>query len=287
MATLVQGYKDFMARNSDPRTESWPLMSGPGPLLVLLVSYLYFCTKAGPRFMANRKPFQLTHAMAIYNAFQVVASVILVYEGLQGGWLRDYSYRCQPVDYSNNPTAVRMARAVWLYMMCKLVELLDTVFFVLRKKNNQVSFLHLWHHTLMPVCAWVGCKFLPGGQGTLLGVINSLVHVVMYLYYLLAGLGPQYQKYLWWKKYLTVLQLIQFTVVFFHLAQLFFIPCNYPKPIVALLSLNAVFFLYLFGKFYVKAYLRSKAADARPPSPRLTTLEATADVAALPKRKHA
>jgi hypothetical protein len=36
------------------------------------------------------------------------------------------------------------------------------VFFVLRKKNNQISYLHLWHHTLMPVCAWIGVKFLAG-----------------------------------------------------------------------------------------------------------------------------
>lgn len=25
------------------------------------------------------------------------------------GWWRDYSYRCQPVDYSNNPKAIRVS----------------------------------------------------------------------------------------------------------------------------------------------------------------------------------
>nr|CAD7451027.1 unnamed protein product [Timema bartmani] len=100
-----------------------------------------------------------------------------------------------------------MARACWCYMICKVVELLDTVFFVLRKKNNQISYLHLHHHTLMPVCSWIGVKFLPGGHGTLLGVINSFVHIIMYSYYLFAGLGPQFQKYLWWKKHLTTMQM--------------------------------------------------------------------------------
>lgn len=38
-----------------------------------------------------------------------------------------------------------------------------------------------------------------GGHGTLLGLINSFIHVIMYAYYLLAAMGPQYQKYLWWK----------------------------------------------------------------------------------------
>ncbi len=42
----------------------------------------------------------------------------------------------------------------------------------------------------------------------LIGLINSLVHVVMYLYYGLAALGPSMSRYLWWKRYLTSLQLV-------------------------------------------------------------------------------
>lgn len=46
----------------------------------------------------------------------------------------------------------------------------------------------------------------------LIGLINSLVHVVMYLYYGLAALGPSMAKYLWWKRYLTSLQLVSIRV---------------------------------------------------------------------------
>ena len=35
-----------------------------------------------------------------------------------------------------------------------------------------------------------------------------MVHSVMYLYYALAALGPWMRPYLWWKKYLTQLQLV-------------------------------------------------------------------------------
>lgn len=38
--------------------------------------------------------------------------------------------------------------------------------------------------------------------------INSLVHVLMYSYYGLTALGPAVQKYLWWKKHLTLIQLV-------------------------------------------------------------------------------
>jgi hypothetical protein len=48
-----------------------------------------------------------------------------------------------------------------------------------------------------------------GGHGTLLGLINSFVHIIMYSYYLLSALGPTVQKYLWWKKYITTLQMVR------------------------------------------------------------------------------
>ena len=38
--------------------------------------------------------------------------------------------------------------------------------------------------------------------------LNSAVHVVMYAYYLLAAMGPRLQPYLWWKQYLTSMQLV-------------------------------------------------------------------------------
>lgn len=93
--------------------------------------------------------------------------------------------------------------------MCKIIELLDTVFFILRKNQRQVTFLHLYHHTLMPFCGFIGLKYFAGGHGTLLGIINSFIHVIMYAYYMLAAFGPHMQKYLWWKKYLTLLQIVR------------------------------------------------------------------------------
>lgn len=42
----------------------------------------------------------------------------------------------------------------------------------------------------------------------MIGFLNSVVHVVLYSYYLIAALGPKYKKYLWWKKYVTKIQLV-------------------------------------------------------------------------------
>lgn len=82
------------------------------------------------------------------------------------------------------------------------------IFFVLRKKESQVTFLHLYHHSLTPLETWICVKFIAGGHGTLGNLINNAVHVIMYTYYMVSAMGPEYQKYLWWKKHLTTVQLV-------------------------------------------------------------------------------
>lgn len=48
----------------------------------------------------------------------------------------------------------------------------------------------------------------------LFGAFNSLVHTVMYTYYGLSSIGPAMHKYLWWKKYITLLQLVSIIEMF-------------------------------------------------------------------------
>ncbi|CAG7786302.1 unnamed protein product, partial [Allacma fusca] len=75
-----------------------------------------------------------------------------------------YSLRCQPVDYSNSPLAMRMAGACWWFFFSKIIDTFDTIFFILRKKNSQVTFLHVYHHGSMILNWWLGAKYTPGGQ---------------------------------------------------------------------------------------------------------------------------
>ena len=54
---------------------------------------------------------------------------------------------------------------VYLYYISKLIELLDTVLFLLTKRFRQITFLHVYHHSTMPLIWWIGAKWFPGGQG--------------------------------------------------------------------------------------------------------------------------
>ena len=92
---------------------------------------------------------------------------------------------------------------MWWYFFSKFTDFMDSFFMVLKKKNNQLTSLHVIHHMIMPVCSWVFLKWVGGGHSTFFMFLNMGVHVVMYFYYLMSGLGPQVQKYLWWKRYIT------------------------------------------------------------------------------------
>lgn len=252
-------YRDLMDNKSDPRVADWPMMSSPLPTLALCIFYAYFSKSLAPRIMEKRKPMDLRNLLVGYNLFQTIFSTWIFYEYLQSGWWGHYSFRCQPVDYSDNPLALRMARTCWWYYISKFTEFFDTLFFLLRKKNQHVSTLHVIHHGCMPFSVWMGMKFAPGGHSTFFAMLNSFVHIVMYFYYMVAALGPKYQKYIWWKKYLTAFQMLQFVAIFTHQFQLLFTQCDYPKGFMVWIGLHGVMFLFLFSDFYKQAYSKRKA----------------------------
>ncbi|XP_071580013.1 very long chain fatty acid elongase 7-like isoform X2 [Temnothorax nylanderi] len=213
MASLIQfisNYNEVLRNVRDPVVDTWPLMESPGPMLYIVGAYLIFVLKAGPKMMEKRPAFQLNTVMILYNAFQVLFSIWLTNLTLNVDIKYLFSaHGCDTQDYISPPENVRiaMSRGAWWYFFAKIIELLDTVFFVLRKKQNQITFLHVYHHTITAVISWCYLKFLPGEQGVIIAFLNSLVHVIMYSYYFIAAYGPKYKKYLWWKKYMTWIQL--------------------------------------------------------------------------------
>ena len=63
----------------------------------------------------------------------------------------------------------------------------------------------------------------------LFAMLNSMIHVIMYSYYALASFGPSIQKYLWWKKYITMIQMIQFGILITYGCALATVQVGYPK----------------------------------------------------------
>ncbi|CAG9823215.1 unnamed protein product [Phaedon cochleariae] len=239
---------------SDARTKGWPLVDSPVPTLFYIGVYLCIVW-VGPRVMAKRKPLQLTWLLIPYNLFMALLNGYIAVKLLTASTRLRYSYICEPCRQKYNADELQIADAVWWYYFSKLLEFCDTFFFILRKKDNQLTFLHVYHHATMFAFWWIGIKWVPSGSTFLPAMVNSGIHVMMYSYYGLSALGPKVAQYLWWKKYLTILQLIQFTCALILGMNGIRTGCEFPLWMHYTLIIYMVSFIVLFGNFYVKAYM--------------------------------
>ncbi|XP_022816094.1 elongation of very long chain fatty acids protein 7-like isoform X1 [Spodoptera litura] len=240
----IYGNTDFV--------DTWFLMGSPFPVAIILASYLLFVLKIGPAFMMRRAPYQLSNVLLLYNAVQVGVSCFLFQQCfamlVENGVVPKTCL--METDYSRRS----ITTAMYCYLLAKVSELLDTVFFILRKKNNQVTFLHVYHHAVMVFVTWTALKYEPTFALVFMGMLNSFVHIVMYTYYGLSAY-PNLVKYLWWKKYITRLQLLQFVLVLLQFGTAFATSsCPPSKIMFASMTFNGLLFIYLFGSFYINTY---------------------------------
>ncbi|KAH9383209.1 hypothetical protein HPB48_024044 [Haemaphysalis longicornis] len=250
----------------DPRTAEWPLVGSKLFLVLLLSIYVYFVKIGGPRFMESRKPYDgIKPIILLYNAAMVLLNCYFVAGFASKTYLGGrYSFFCQGVDFgARDEQTMNMLSYAWWYLFVRIADFLDTVFFVLRKKDSHITTLHVVHHVLVVFNGWFGLAFGADGQAAFGLILNGSVHVIMYSYYFLSSLGPAVQKHLWWKRHLTQLQLAQFVILFCHILIPLFNECGYPPVHIWLLLPQAVFFVAMFTRFYNKSYSNGKRPHAR------------------------
>merc|ERR1719238_595689 len=202
----------------------------------------------GKWLMRDRPAFSLKGPMIFYNLVVATSNAWMFYGLVSELLAHDYKLICNEVDYSERGT--RVAFFVYCYYMSKLIDFSDTAFMVLRRKFDQASFLHVYHHVAMFFIWWFAVKFCAGGDGIAGPVFNTFVHAVMYTYYLGTSLGVTIPG----KRYLTQLQMTQLFCVTMHSVLVIVLDCKYPHwtqyaQIAFLMSL-----LYLFWQFYKGAY---------------------------------
>ena len=232
-------------------------MDNPFWPVIISLSYVYFTKVLGPQLMEKRAAFELRGLMMVYNVFQVLLHIWLFCEVGQSGFFTEANYLCQPVDHSNDPSTLRLMLSGYRYYLSIYVDMLDTLFFILRKKSNQITFLHVTHHGLVPILCFPMSRFVPGGNTVIGAFLNSLEHILMYFYYLTVVMGPRFHSFLKWKKQITTFQISQFVIVSLHSFRLFFVKCDYPIFFTYWIAGSEVFFLCLFINFYRKSYKQS------------------------------
>ena len=87
-------------------------------------------------FVLKGKVYQIDQVIRVYNLTMVMVNIYLAYE-LLVNTVGSYNWICEPVDPTVNYQSMRIASAIYLYWFTKLIDLLDSVFFILRGKYNQ------------------------------------------------------------------------------------------------------------------------------------------------------
>ncbi|XP_026287542.1 elongation of very long chain fatty acids protein AAEL008004 [Frankliniella occidentalis] len=260
---IVENYHWIFFENDDPRVREWALMGTPVWPITLCLLYLFIVLWAGPKYMKNRTPYKLDTFIFYYNIYQVIACTALVYGITTNGWTTHYSWKCQPVDY----TEKGLPMLNWMYFtaLLKLSEFIETIVFVLRKKDRQISFLHVYHHVSTFLLAWVGAKFVGGGMATFPIIPNSIVHIVMYTYYLLSiNKNESLQKVLnTIKPYITIMQMVQFCIIIAHALQALRPDCHVPKHLAWAFIPNVFLIFYLFYDFYTTNFIKPQVSSKK------------------------
>ena len=221
-------------------------------------------------FVSNPKSL-LTDCMVLYNVGQVVLN----------GWTVCYIlaalYNGHP--FIGSTTATTCSFAVWVHYCDKYLEFFDTYFMVLRNKMDQVTFLHLYHHTTIAWAWWAGMKLFAEGDSYFGALLNSWIHVMMYSYYALTLLGYPCP----WKRFLTQAQLLQFASVIVYTAFCLYynakdgrLQARHVWACVIQVGEMASLFV-LFSRFYKRSYAGGKKGDEKKEAKELLLTKSKSD----------
>lgn len=158
----------------------------------------------------------LKNAQTIHNINLILMSAIMLYGVIIESWRRMNN------DYDNDNSnwslsfliceeelgPAKGALYYWSYMyyLSKYYELLDTVLQLARGKPPPNFILHVYHHAIVLIMAWLWCNTKQSLQFIGLA-FNTLVHVIMYTYFLQRTFTGKVPK---WKSLVTLIQIIQF-----------------------------------------------------------------------------
>lgn len=205
--------------------------------------------------------------LRVYNTLQVILSGYISYYAFATYMkkLVNEGLVCQPMKVaidSNREEYEVETYTCWLFYISKWVDYMDTLFIISRSKWRQLSFLHMFHHSSIIALSWLATHYHPCGYFLIAVQLNAPVHFVMYFYYLCSSF-PSLAPFLWWKNYITTIQLIQFVTgviatTYCFAGQLL----GYKKGLSLFFTLLFIFYgialFSLFRNFYVNTYKKAK-----------------------------
>ncbi|CAG2122070.1 unnamed protein product, partial [Medioppia subpectinata] len=133
---------EYWEEGVDPRTRGYFLVDMSAITMgAILLTYIIHVVFLIPYLMKNRKPFDLKRVIIAYDVLLVAINGYF--------WVYALAHFSDLWNFSNpkNDTsdkAMAFINTAHLYYLSKLIDLFDTYFMALKKKNSHISFLHVW-----------------------------------------------------------------------------------------------------------------------------------------------
>lgn len=238
----------------DNYLETLPLASSHWKIPTLSIVYLLIVNFIGPQYMSRREIPRKTlrKIIPLYNIIQVFCNAIIIIFAVQD--MHFIRFSLNNLCGNNEPTLETQRKFItigYFWCMLKVSDFLDTIFFILQKKDSHVSFLHVYHHSTTMIVAFVVFRYIRIEQSIIYAAVNCIVHMVMYLYYFQTSLGYRPR----WKKVVTILQLSQFFFLMIMTLCLFNCQEKAHYFYFSVYSISqCVMYLYLFGRFFYNEY---------------------------------
>ncbi|KAK7203274.1 GNS1/SUR4 family-domain-containing protein [Myxozyma melibiosi] len=238
------------------------------PMIATIVAY-YVIILGGRELMRPFAPWKLTFLFRVHNIMLTFVSWLLLTLFIEQLFPIIYRHGLFYAICNAGSWTQPMVTLYYLNYLTKFVELIDTVFLVVKKKP--LTFLHCFHHGATAAL----CYSQIVGHTSVSWVVITLnlgVHVVMYFYYFLSSCGIR----VWWKEWVTRLQIIQFIIdlgfVYFA-SYTYFTSTYWPhmpnygecagEEFAAIYGCGLLTsYLFLFIAFYIRVYAKGKARSA-------------------------
>ena len=196
----------------------------------------------------------------VYNVSQIMLCAYMTVESGMLAYRNGFTWLpCIQYNTGNPP----IANLLWLFYISKVWDFWDTIFIVIGKKWNQLSFLHVYHHTTIFLFYWLNSHVNYDGDVFLTILLNGFIHTVMYTYYFICMHTkiPETGKSLpiWWKSSLTMMQMIQFITMMSQASYLLTTHCRTTSlRVVVAYFVYILSLLVLFAQFFVASYMKPK-----------------------------
>ncbi|XP_072397469.1 very long chain fatty acid elongase F-like [Diabrotica undecimpunctata] len=250
MAILTDILNDFTS-NIDPKHEDY-IVSSPDFFCSFILFYVFSIRVLGPKLMKHRQPYNIKNIVIGYNVIQILVNIYILYECIHL-YFTNPNWIC--IDARNKDDFADISKH---YYFLKLFDIVETMFFILRKSYRQASFLHLYHHSGISFAAFVNFRYNYGETTVMIGLLNVGTHVLMYIYYLLTAVDSTWRNNVTIKKGLTSIQIIQLNLMWIYFGLTKITPgCKaMPRYVLYTWTGQNLFMVSLFLRFYFKTYVK-------------------------------